>query len=1086
MPKISFSLSFLAAIAVLPLHAAPIQESIAKSQPALYWSFDSKTPLEANTVQGHAEVTSQNAATAPEFPDFGAKNRALRLQKPAFVRIADEGANSRFDFDNGDEFTAEAWVNPASIAGYACILTKGRTSNPGMPANNQNWAFRLAGTGGSANVNFLFRSRPNGDWKGDWHRWTSTTGFAAGSGWHHVAVSYKFGDPKSIRAFVDGREVKGKWDMAGETTQPPVIDDDEVWLGSTMGGIASNSFHGLIDEIALHRRVLPAEELKSRWNYAPQPLQAPKLVDGKITVQLFGPIAATDQIPRGGAKLLAEWAQDQFAFTRLPHRYDDWGIRADWGSTCLVRAWGEIELPPGKHELLLRSRGLSRLWIDDEILTTTPKQSTYGGAHGTVKPLPEVPRPGMRPAAMSDHEKLVEFESKGGKHRVMWEIVVGGPRYRLEFGETCLAVAEEKSKSAPFAILGAKPGFPVTDAGWNAFRQAQETHLDALDSANRRAKAENQADYWARRHQWARARLKPASGASIDGIINRRFAAANQKTAQTAQTANSSGYHQNIEPLLSEHCHRCHGDKQKGGLNLRSRENALKGGDSELPAIVPGAPEKSYLLELVGADAGDDRMPPKGEGLSAEQIATLKTWIAGGAPMPETRKIAAELTPKADDATFLRRAYLDTIGVAPSLAEAKAFLADGDPDKRTKLVRGLLADPRWADNWVGYWQDALAENPNLLKPNLNNTGPFRFWIHEALLDNKPMDRFATELIMMRGSTWGGGAAGFAIASQNDVPMAAKAHVIGSAFLGVEMKCARCHDAPYHELKQGDLFQLAAMLDRKTLTLPETSTVPAAFFEANKQRKALIEVTLTAGAKVAPEFPFSELQQPFPDEFLEKSGDARGKTRRSSHHLAPLCGSARQPRVGALHGRGNRGARQRLGGQRAQQSGASRPPDRPIHPRRLRPEKTRPPHHDQRRLPARSDRSAGQFTRRAAPLPRALPPPDERRANRRRRLPRRRPKHAHGNADPGRGRHARRHQIPQFRLPAARLGVFHPRQRARPPQPGPAPRPSRCRRAQSLRLAQRPGRAHQPPRRSAQLDPTRRPRQRRAGNLAHPA
>ena len=71
--------------------------------------------------------------------------------------------------------------------------------------------------------------------------------------------------------------------------------------------------------------------------------------------------------------------------------------------------------------------------------------------------------------------------------------------------------------------------------------------------------------------------------------------------------------------------------------------------------------------------------------------------------------------------------------------------------------------------------------PNLLKPNLNNTGPFRYWILESLRDNKPLDRFATELITMRGSTWGGGAAGFSVASQNDVPMAAKAHIIGTAF-----------------------------------------------------------------------------------------------------------------------------------------------------------------------------------------------------------------------------------------------------------------------------------------------------------------
>ena len=69
------------------------------------------------------------------------------------------------------------------------------------------------------------------------------------------------------------------------------------------------------------------------------------------------------------------------------------------------------------------------------------------------------------------------------------------------------------------------------------------------------------------------------------------------------------------------------------------------------------------------------------------------------------------------------------------------------------------------------------------------------------LDNKPLDRLVTELVMMEGSKYYGGPDGFAMATHNDVPMAAKAHVLAQAFLGVEMKCARCHDAPYHLFKR---------------------------------------------------------------------------------------------------------------------------------------------------------------------------------------------------------------------------------------------------------------------------------------------
>src|SRR5690606_17755262 len=99
--------------------------------------------------------------------------------------------------------------------------------------------------------------------------------------------------------------------------------------------------------------------------------------------------------------------------------------------------------------------------------------------------------------------------------------------------------------------------------------------------------------------------------------------------------------------------------------------------------------------------------------------------------------------------------------------------ADSSSGKREKLIDRLLADPRVADQWVSYWQDVLAENPTLISASLNSTGPFRWYIYESLRDNKPMDRFVTELILMRGSVHEGGSAGFSVAGENDSPFAAK-------------------------------------------------------------------------------------------------------------------------------------------------------------------------------------------------------------------------------------------------------------------------------------------------------------------------
>ncbi len=219
------------------------------------------------------------------------------------------------------------------------------------------------------------------------------------------------------------------------------------------------------------------------------------------------------------------------------------------------------------------------------------------------------------------------------------------------------------------------------------------------------------------------------------------------------------------------------------------------------------------------------------------------------------REAGAEPRTVVSDHTFLRRVSLDTRGVVPTPAEIEWFFAEPEESRRAAWIDRMLEDPGWADHWVAYWQDVLAENPGILKPKLNNTGPFRWWIHESFLDAKPIDRFVTELVHMKGSKYEGGAAGFELATENDVPMAAKAHILGTAFLGIDMKCARCHDAPYHPYGQRDLFSIAAMLEGKPIKVPLTSSVPRTKEEIDD---LIVEVTLAPGTSVEPAWPFEEI------------------------------------------------------------------------------------------------------------------------------------------------------------------------------------------------------------------------------------
>ena len=837
---------------------------IAAADPIAYWGFS-----ESDSLGGGLGLAP--GPRGPVHPGFSSGNTGVALKSGAHLVVPDEGMKSRFDFDNGDSFSVEAMVNPTELNGYSSILTKGRTANAGFPSDNQNWAFRLASVGGQAGVNFLFRSRAGEQGTGDWHRWTSKDGFTVGSGWHHVALSYTFGKPDSIRAFIDGTEVKGQWDKGGATTAPPVVDDDEVWLGSTMGGKPTNSFFGTLDEVALYRHVVPAKVFKSRFKYVPPPLVLPDPKSGVLQVNMHGPLNSDRSFPNDPGEPLIAWQQAELGFLRLPMKYSDWGVREDWGTAVMVRAVTEIKLEPGEYEFLLRSRTATRLFIDGEQVVSLPKQKRGGGAHNQVKPIPDVVRPGMRPTAMDDVEKIISFATPGGRHAIVMDVMVGGPRLRLDFGEPCLAISNGTDM---FRLLtpGEQSGSPLTDEGWLGFVDRLGKQLDAMDVRNRR-KADQQKPYWQQRHQYAIERLTGETvGKSIDQLVERRILLAKQKAGDP-----DSFFNKNVRPIFAEHCYRCHGDKQRGELNLQSQESLLTGGESGEAAIVPGKPEASYLMELVTSDSGD-RMPPKGAGLDESELEVLRQWITEGGRIDATPVEIAEVLPVVDDLTFLRRVWLDLVGVSPPVNVVEQFQRDDGEDKRSQMVDRLLADERWADNWVGYWQDVLAENPNLLKPMLNNTGPFRYWILESLRDNKPMDRFATELITMRGSVWGGGAGGFGVATLNDVPMAAKAHIIGTAFLGVNMKCARCHDAPYHETSQETLFQLAAMLKREPIKVPATSSVPLAFFDhvSAGGRESLIDVTLDIGSMVRPRWPF----QPVSDDDMSRiiSGDQDSRVR----------------------------------------------------------------------------------------------------------------------------------------------------------------------------------------------------------------
>ena len=161
------------------------------------------------------------------------------------------------------------------------------------------------------------------------------------------------------------------------------------------------------------------------------------------------------------------------------------------------------------------------------------------------------------------------------------------------------------------------------------------------------------------------------------------------------------------------------------------------------------------------------------------------------------------------DAEFLRRVYLSVIGLLPTPQEARVFLADPDPAKRAKLIDKLLERDEFADFWALKWGDLLrikSEYPVKLWPKAAET--YYRWLRQSIAQNKPYDRFVTELLLSGGSNFREGAANFYRALPSRDPQST-AETAALVFMGARVGCARCHAHPTESWTRKDDWGMAA-------------------------------------------------------------------------------------------------------------------------------------------------------------------------------------------------------------------------------------------------------------------------------------
>ena len=319
-----------------------------------------------------------------------------------------------------------------------------------------------------------------------------------------------------------------------------------------------------------------------------------------------------------------------------------------------------------------------------------------------------------------------------------------------------------------------------------------------------------------------------------------------------------------IQPIFEASCVQCHArGKNKGSFSVETRQDFVEGGETGVPAVAGKSAESLVVAMISGLDP-ESVMPKKGKKLTTGQVAVFRAWIDQGMVWPKEitffkhepanlrpRELAEIAVPPStlpalenpidrfvdagfaknriawpqpvDDRTYARRAWLDTIGVLPPPAELEAFVAEVAADKRARLVQRLLGDhQRYAEHWLSFWND-------LLRNDYKGTGyidggrkPITDWLYTALARNLPYNAFVAELInpgteaegFANGITWRG------TVNASMVPPMQAAQSVAQVFLGVNLKCASCHDSFINEYTLKDSYGLASIYANGPLEIAE--------------------------------------------------------------------------------------------------------------------------------------------------------------------------------------------------------------------------------------------------------------------------
>lgn len=339
-----------------------------------------------------------------------------------------------------------------------------------------------------------------------------------------------------------------------------------------------------------------------------------------------------------------------------------------------------------------------------------------------------------------------------------------------------------------------------------------------------------------------------------------------------------------IRPVLIEKCYSCHSeaaDPLKGGLLLDSAAGLAKGGVSGSPAVVPGAPERSSLMEAIRYQNADLQMPPK-EPLPAPVVEAFERWILSGAPFPEGavpvdlmakakqhwafhpphRSDAPDVrdsawprteidpfilsalegkglapSPQAERRALIRRLSFDLLGLPPSPEEVATFVADPDSEAYAKLVERYLASPHYGERWARHWMDVAryADTKGYVYGDreaveFTHSHVYRDWVVKALNDDMPYDQFVK--LQLAADAFTGKASRDDLAAMGFLTLGPRflgvmpdiiddrIDTMTRGLMGLTVSCARCHDHKFDPVPIEDYYSLYGVFSASSeRTLP---------------------------------------------------------------------------------------------------------------------------------------------------------------------------------------------------------------------------------------------------------------------------